>query len=1205
FNLTENNRVNVRVLGNIRGQKVGVLEIFPVYYYNPQTGTVEYIVRARINIRFKNRLDTDAIGFRSPVFRKILKDVFPIPVEIPPEPDFPIVYWVIYHDDFYDAIAPFIQWKQQMGYDVVYTPTSEIGTSVDDITAEIQFAYDNWTVPPDFILFVGDIEQIPAHNVGMHYTDLYYCTTDGDDYLPDILYGRFSCATSEQVSAIVEKTLVYEKFIMTSTEFLRRPVFVACGTDGDWELAESTHRYVFETWLTPPEFAPESLWAYDGATGSDVIDATDEGALLINYSGHGWTEGWGNPSVSSSQVYTLTNVDMYPLIISNACLTGKFDEPECFGEAWIRAEQKGAVTFIGASNSTYWGPDDVWERRWYDAIFDEGYTTLTGATYKGNLAVELSGSFGEYYFEVYHNFGDPSLWLYWGEPTAINVDLSDWDGYLPMGEDFYDLPVSEDNALVSIWRDDERMGVDISFGGIAHIVPEFTPAEPGSAIIVATKPNFYAPFVQTVPNEYLAIVEFTPESIQVGVDNNFEIYITDAESLGYEDAVVIISGLEVAETTTTDSLGFASLIVNPPYGIPLTLEAFVEGRRILCRQLPVYGAMDWTLDSLFAEVPAIELTGTLAVGFECYISFSVSETEFRCYVFAGSTEIMVDFSESSGIVGFNPTTENPAIVILAKQGYNAYCDTIPVIYANGPFSGVVIDTAGGTLSVRPEMIFVHGTDTIADFRGNWDGSFSLPGTFPCDTYSVHISAFGYYDTSYTFLLTTRGNYEFRLMPTPRSELFARVKDSEGMPISAEVQLLTSSTGELVGTPEEIETGLFALSSQPFFEYVLFARSRGFSPGRVTFTPESDTTIVEITLESNEYDILLADLTDDGYTSTIMRRNLDSLGYTVYETTEVPDTSQLWRYNVVIVSAGADSNVIRTSQLSTLLDYHSLGGRIIFEGGDLAYQVIAHGTFEPIYKTDLFHLGSYITDVVGDSGLYVNSTAKDSFVFYYPNFLGLRYSTFSGLGAPTYFDVVTPGEDAYLFFSILPDSNEGCISIFPDSEHRGFARSAFFGVSYINAFLSGTVAPTIFSNLLEYILPPKPNMGFVFGNVDLETGAPGNLTQISALGPETVIDSTFADGRFAIQSKPGEYSLSFQRINYRDTTISIYIDPFQPNRVEMMLYRIDLVAETVPQEPFVDVARPNPFNSAVSVKYANPQGENIFARIVDINGRTMK
>ena len=93
---------------------------------------------------------------------------------------------------------------------------------------------------------------------------------------------------------------------------------------------------------------------------ASIISNISEGTGLSNYTAHCGSNGWGDPSFNTSDVSTLQNFNEYGLVISNCCLPNKFDEPVCFGEALLRAEDKGAVGHIGASNNTYWDEDYWW-----------------------------------------------------------------------------------------------------------------------------------------------------------------------------------------------------------------------------------------------------------------------------------------------------------------------------------------------------------------------------------------------------------------------------------------------------------------------------------------------------------------------------------------------------------------------------------------------------------------------------------------------------------------------------------------------------------------------------------------------------------------------------------------------------------------------------------------------------------------------------
>ena len=76
--------------------------------------------------------------------------------------------------------------------DLVYTDDANVGGSTSSIKSYLQGLYDNATAEapaPTYVLFVGDIAQIPAFSLssydGPHSSDLSYCCWTGNDYLPD------------------------------------------------------------------------------------------------------------------------------------------------------------------------------------------------------------------------------------------------------------------------------------------------------------------------------------------------------------------------------------------------------------------------------------------------------------------------------------------------------------------------------------------------------------------------------------------------------------------------------------------------------------------------------------------------------------------------------------------------------------------------------------------------------------------------------------------------------------------------------------------------------------------------------------------------------------------------------------------------------------------------------------------------------------
>ena len=74
----------------------------------------------------------------------------------------------------------------------------------------------------------------------------------------------------------------------------------------------------------------------------------NEGALVVNYSGHGSVQVWANENIlTNEEILALTNAGKLPFFVGMTCLTGYFLEPEGFdypsmAEVLLRSAGKGA-----------------------------------------------------------------------------------------------------------------------------------------------------------------------------------------------------------------------------------------------------------------------------------------------------------------------------------------------------------------------------------------------------------------------------------------------------------------------------------------------------------------------------------------------------------------------------------------------------------------------------------------------------------------------------------------------------------------------------------------------------------------------------------------------------------------------------------------------------------------------------------------------
>ncbi len=278
----------------------------------------------------------------------------------------------------------FIAHKQSMGLNVsVYVVTP--GTANTAIRDYIKSLWGT-AEAPDYVLLVGDtsgstatIDTIP-HFIGggdkQAATDWPYgCMGDGDDWYPEIPVGRFSVTSPNMLGVQVDKTICVESGVFPDPDYVKRGAFLANpGTNG---TAEPSHDFVIDTYFTPNDYVGNRLYAAQGANTQDVIDAVNAGSMWTVYYGHSSSNGWWDPSFNTSHISSLSNQGMYGIACGWSCNTAKYTLDECFGEAWVRAPNKGSAVYISASAYIYWGSVENWqpsvvqERSFFASFFED------------------------------------------------------------------------------------------------------------------------------------------------------------------------------------------------------------------------------------------------------------------------------------------------------------------------------------------------------------------------------------------------------------------------------------------------------------------------------------------------------------------------------------------------------------------------------------------------------------------------------------------------------------------------------------------------------------------------------------------------------------------------------------------------------------------------------------------------------------------
>ena len=141
---------------------------------------------------------------------------------------------------------------------------------------------------------------------------------------------------------------------------------------------------------------------------ANVVPALNDGALLVDYIGHGSTEIWGTDEIfTSSDAATLTNAPRLPFVVAMTCLTGAFHDvyTTSVAEGLLFAPTGGAIAVWGSSTLTEPDQQALMNNELMRQLFIPGLT-LGEATRRAKFATSARDVRTSWIL-----FGDPSMKL--------------------------------------------------------------------------------------------------------------------------------------------------------------------------------------------------------------------------------------------------------------------------------------------------------------------------------------------------------------------------------------------------------------------------------------------------------------------------------------------------------------------------------------------------------------------------------------------------------------------------------------------------------------------------------------------------------------------------------------------------------------------------------------------------------------------------
>jgi uncharacterized repeat protein (TIGR01451 family) len=366
-------------------------------------------------------------------------------------------YVIVTHPDFYSRLQSLAAYRASQGETVVIVKTEDLYdefyhgiTDPQAIRSFLEYAYENWSPRPVYVLLVGDASMDPKNNRGSSYPDLlparyvdtpvfgqapndsWYARVHGDDDYPDLIVGRIPARWGSNVDTVTQKVQVYEGSPPPGG-WVRRAVLVA--DDDDPAFAQDMDTIVD---LLPASITPVEMYDYDPNTS--VKREVNVGTLLLVYSGHGnvhWWGNWGGRSIfDQSDIKDLQNGDKLPFVTVANCLNGFFADyasARSMAEEFLLRSNKAAIASWAPASYGFVSTNSVILEELHEALLIDNDLILGSAATTARIQAHLRQPDKPLsLFEVFTYFGDPAVRL--NLPATLELAGGDAPDPITMGE---------------------------------------------------------------------------------------------------------------------------------------------------------------------------------------------------------------------------------------------------------------------------------------------------------------------------------------------------------------------------------------------------------------------------------------------------------------------------------------------------------------------------------------------------------------------------------------------------------------------------------------------------------------------------------------------------------------------------------------------------------------------------------------------------
>jgi hypothetical protein len=373
--------------------------------------------------------------------------------------------------------------------------------------------------------------------------------------------------------------------------------------------------------------------------------------------------------------------------------------------------------------------------------------------------------------------------------------------------------------------------------------------------------------------------------------------------------------------------------------------------------------------------------------------------------------------------------------------------------------GVVTDSSDGT--PLPAGVHVEGnawddlTDPdVGDYHrilpvGTYTLTFTCPGYLTKQVPGVVVSG----DTAVVL--------DVELAPAPLAAVTGVVTTEDMLPLPASVEFYYHAGGALAqGTTTDPGDGSYSLTL-PVSEYDIEVRADGYAPAYLFAAIAGDTTF-DFELHATSGSVLV--VSDGAGAGSELAEDLMLLGYDVVDETAAASDPDTWAgYELLVWSSGAGTSPVGSSSYRRrLIDYVAAAGRLLIEGGELAYDAVSSPGY-PDFADSVLHADAWDGDNVGTLGLEAGHASHP--VATEPNALPSAIAiAYSGWGSE---DAAHPAGDAFRVYGTASYPSDAGILAYEGSAGPDHGQIVFFAFAY--AHLSDReVARELLENTTAYL-----------------------------------------------------------------------------------------------------------------------------------------